>query len=96
MELLYKLLFAYLLLINAVGLGIMCADKQFAKKNHRRVPEARLMTIAAIGGSVGSILGMYWFRHKTRHPKFYIGLPLILLAQLSLALIAVWYFCLRP
>lgn len=54
------------------------------------------MTIAAIGGSVGSILGMYLFRHKTQHPKFYIGLPLILLAQLSLILAAVWYFCLRP
>lgn len=91
----YKLLFAYLLIINAVGLLIMCADKQFAKRNHRRVPEARLLTIAAIGGSVGSILGMYWFRHKTRHPKFYIGLPLILLAQLAIALAAVWYFCLR-
>lgn len=95
MELLYKLLFAYLLIINAAGLVIMCADKQFAKKNRRRVPEARLMTIAAVGGSVGCILGMYLFRHKTRHPKFYIGLPLILLAQLAIALAAVWYFCLR-
>lgn len=95
MELPYQLLFGYLLLINAVGLVIMCLDKHFAKSNHRRIPEARLLTVAAVGGSVGSIIGMYLFRHKTRHPKFYIGLPLILLAQLVLALAAVWYFCLR-
>ena len=74
----------YLLTINAVGIVIMLADKRKAQKNQWRIPEATLITVALLGGSVGSLAGMRLFRHKTRKPKFYIGIPLILAAQLIL------------
>ena len=72
----------YLLLINAVAFGVMLYDKYLAKNNLWRIPEKTLLGIAAIGGSVGCILGMYSARHKTRKPKFTIGLPVILAIQL--------------
>lgn len=81
-----KILLVYLLIVNAVGFVIMLADKLKAKRGAWRIPEATLMTIAAIGGSVGSLLGMYTFRHKTRHPKFTIGIPLILALQILLGI----------
>ncbi len=80
-----RLLCCYLLLINALGLALMYLDKRFAKKHRRRIPEAALMWIAALGGSPGSLAGMYLFRHKTRHPKFYIGMPILLAIQILLA-----------
>ena len=79
-----KLLVCYLLLINALGLLFMYADKRRAKKRRRRIPEATLMAVAALGGRLGSWAGMYAFRHKTRHPKFYLGVPALLLAQAAL------------
>lgn len=72
----------YLLLINAAGLLLMLLDKRKAIKKQWRIPEATLMTVAALGGSVGSLAGMYLFRHKTRHPKFTLGIPAILAAQI--------------
>lgn len=75
----------YLLLINAAGLAFMCLDKHLARARRRRIRESTLLAVAALGGSLGSWLGMYLFRHKTRHPKFYLGVPAILLAQLALA-----------
>lgn len=80
-----KLVLICLLLINAAGLLVMLADKKKAQKNLWRVPEATLLTIAALGGSIGILAGMYLFHHKTRKPKFYIGVPLILAAQIALA-----------
>jgi len=79
---LFTIIQTYLILINALALLLMLADKQKAKRGVWRIPEATLMGVAALGGSIGAIAGMYLFRHKTRHPKFYIGLPLILLIQL--------------
>jgi len=84
-----QLILVYLLIINAVGFLLMLADKQMAKKNLRRIPEATLMTAAALGGSIGSLAGMYTVRHKTKHLKFVIGIPAILFAQIALA---VWLF----
>ncbi len=65
----------------------MGIDKRRARKKAFRIPEATLFAIAVIGGSVGSILGMFIFRHKTRHWYFKFGLPAILIAQLILFLI---------
>ena len=76
-----KLLLYYLLLINAAGFLLMLVDKWKARKNRWRVRESTLLLIAALGGSVGSLAGMYLFRHKTRHLKFTLGIPLILAAQ---------------
>ena len=76
-----KLILYYLLLINAAAFLLMLADKLKAKKNRWRIRESTLITVAALGGSVGSLLGMYAFRHKTQHLKFTLGIPLILAAQ---------------
>ena len=76
----------YLLLINAIAFLLMLADKFKAKKNLWRIPESTLLTAAALGGSIGAIAGMYTFRHKTRHLKFTIGIPAILIAQIALIL----------
>ena len=76
-----KLLSFYLLIINALGFLLMLVDKWKARKNRWRVRESTLLLIAALGGSVGSLLGMYLFRHKTQHLKFTLGIPLILAAQ---------------
>ena len=61
----------------------MLIDKRKAQKGAWRIPEATLLTIAAIGGSMGALLGMYHFHHKTKHPKFTVGIPLILVAQVA-------------
>ncbi len=79
-----KYLLPYLLIINATGCLLMLADKQRAKKKRWRIPEATLMGIALLGGSAGSLAGMYLFRHKTRHRKFTVGIPLILAVQVVL------------
>ncbi len=74
-------LFLYLLLINAVGFVIMLIDKRKAQKNLWRISESTLLTVAILGGSIGSYAGMKVFRHKTRKPKFSIGIPVIILLQ---------------
>ena len=75
----------YLFLINAIGFLLMLIDKRKAKKKKWRIPEATLMGVAALGGSIGSLFGMYAFRHKTLHKKFTVGIPVILIAQLAIA-----------
>ena len=77
----------YLIIINAVAFLLMLADKGKARRGAWRIPEATLMWIAVLGGSVGSLIGMYLFRHKTRHLKFSLGIPLILFAQIVLLMI---------
>ena len=76
-----KLLYSYLLIINAAGFLLMLVDKWKAKKNRWRIRESTLLIVAALGGSVGSLAGMYLFRHKTLHLTFTVGIPLILAAQ---------------
>lgn len=77
-----SVLLIYIALINFLGLQAMYIDKQRAKKRAFRVPEATLFAIAIIGGSIGCVIGMYLFRHKTRHWYFVYGMPLILILQL--------------
>lgn len=87
------ILVVYLFTVNVIGFIIMLVDKIKAKRDLWRIPEATLMTVAAIGGSIGSLFGMYTFRHKTKHPKFTIGIPVILVLQITLAIfIAVKFF----
>ena len=74
----------YLFLINAVAFVLMHADKRRARKNRWRIPERTLIGTAVLGGSVGALLGMRCFRHKTRHLKFTLGIPAILIAQIAL------------
>ena len=84
-----KYFLLYLLLINAVAFLLMLVDKLKAKKNRWRIPERTLFGSALLGGSIGAILGMYTFRHKTKHLSFTLGMPAILIAQIALA---VWIF----
>lgn len=84
-----KLLILYLLLINAAGFLLMLVDKFKAKKNLWRIPERTLMTVALLGGSIGCLMGMYTVRHKTKHLKFTVGIPVILALQLILASIII-------
>ena len=79
------LLCLYLLIINALGLLIMLADKEKAKKHRWRIPESTLLTVAVLGGSIGCYAGMRVFHHKTRKPKFYIGVPVIFAVQVLIA-----------
>lgn len=72
---------AYLIIINAAAFLLMLTDKQKAKRGKWRIPEKTLLGTALLGGSIGAILGMNLFRHKTKHPKFSVGLPLILAGQ---------------
>ena len=79
-----KYFFLYLLLINAAAFVLMLVDKIKAKKNRWRIPERTLIGSAILGGSIGALMGMYTFRHKTRHLKFTLGVPAILIAQIAL------------
>ena len=76
------LLSGYYILINPIGFFTMGIDKRKAIKRAFRIPESTLFIIAIIGGSLGSLLGMYAFRHKTRHWYFVYGMPAILLLQI--------------
>ena len=76
---------AWLLVINVVSFAMFGIDKWKAKHRKYRIPEAWLMLSAVLGGSVGAVCGMDFFRHKTLHKKFKLGLPLILAVQVLLA-----------
>ena len=76
----------YLIIINASAFLLMLMDKQKAKRGAWRIPESTLMWVSILGGSIGSLLGMYLCRHKTRHIKFTSGIPLSLAVQIALLL----------
>ena len=76
----------YLLAVNILAFVLFGIDKQKARRNAWRLPEKTLILSAVIGGSAGAILGMRFFHHKTRKPKFAVGVPVILLVQIA----AVW------
>ena len=73
----------YLLVINLLLFALMGIDKQKARMGAWRIPERTLFLTAALGGSIGGILGMQVFRHKTKHLSFKLGFPAILIAQLA-------------
>ena len=77
-----KILTTYLIIINALGLLFMIADKRRAIKNRYRIPEAVLILVAVSGGSLGSLVGMRLAHHKTRKPMFALGIPIIVLIQI--------------
>lgn len=80
------LLAVYFLCINLFAFLQMGWDKRQSRRpDARRVPERRLFVTALIGGSLGAVWGMFRFRHKTKHPTFLLGLPLILIAHVVLA-----------
>lgn len=74
----------YLVIINFLGFIIMGIDKLKAKRGSRRIPENTLFMFTILGGGVGTILGMYIFRHKTKKKKFTVGMPIILILEVLL------------
>ena len=80
-----RYLLIWLAAANLLGFVLMGADKRRARKGLWRIPERTLFLSAILGGSVGTIAGMWTFRHKTKHWYFVFGMPLILLAQLAAA-----------
>ena len=74
---------AYLFIINLLGFSLMGIDKSRAKKRLWRIPESTLFIVAIIGGSIGSIIGMKKFHHKTKHWYFVYGMPAILIIQIA-------------
>ena len=74
-------LIGYFILVNIIGFALMGIDKRRARKNAFRIPEATLFAFSIIGGSIGMLIGMYTFRHKTKHMTFKIGIPLIIFLQ---------------
>ena len=74
----------YLIVINIIGFYVMWSDKRKAQKGKCRIPENTLFLITALGGGIGTIAGMYTFRHKTKKLKFTIGLPAILILEIIL------------
>lgn len=80
-----NVLIVYLALMNIFSFAAMGWDKRRAVRHRARTPERRLLLYAIIGGSPGAILGMLIFRHKTKHLKFTLGLPVILVLQIAIA-----------
>lgn len=76
-----KMIFFYLAVMNICTFFLYGADKRRAVLHRWRIPERVLIGAALIGGSFGALLGMRFFRHKTRHPKFFIGVPLAIIIQ---------------
>jgi len=87
---LWLMLGAYLLIVNLAAFLLMGVDKARAKKDRWRVPEKTLFLPVVLGGSIGGILGMRVFRHKTQHWYFRIGFPLILVLQIALVFGLIW------
>ena len=83
---LLMIVLGYLLIVNVLGFVLMFVDKKRAQNNQWRIKEATLFLTAAIGGSIGSMLGMKVFRHKTKHLSFLIGMPAIFIVQVALVI----------
>lgn len=78
----------YLVAINIIGFFAMFIDKKKAERGSWRIPEKTLFTFTLLGGGIGTISGMYLFRHKTKKLKFTVGFPVILISEI--ALIVYW------
>ncbi len=81
MNKIYYLVILYLVLINLAGFAIMGIDKKRAKADKRRIKEKTLFLIAIMGGSIGSVVGMRYFHHKTKHKSFVLGMPFLIILQ---------------
>jgi len=84
LDVLWYLVAAYILVINIVAVFLTVSDKKKAQKNRWRVPEATLLLVSALGGSVAMYITMKKIRHKTKHAKFMIGIPVIMICQVLL------------
>lgn len=93
-DILLYLLWVYLGIVNVAGFILPAVDKRRAKKDRWRIRESTLFLISALGGSVAMYISMRLFHRKTKHKRFMIGIPVIIVLQLG-AVFAVWYFFIR-
>ncbi len=82
----------YLAIINIITFILFGIDKLKAIKNRYRIPEFTLILFSFLFGALGGIFGMYVFRHKTLKPKFFITVPLLLLLQIGVIILGLWFF----
>ncbi len=82
-----KYFIIYLIIINLLAFLAMYIDKRRAQYGKWRIKEHTLFVLAFLGGSIGAIVGMYAFRHKTQKARFFIGFPVILIAEVLLAIL---------
>lgn len=81
---LYAVFFiGYALIVNSLAYVMYALDKRYAKKRQRRIPEATLLLIALLGGSIGAFLAMHILRHKTKHIRFTVTIPLVMILQIA-------------
>lgn len=78
----------YWFAINLLALCLMYIDKQKARRKSYRISERTLWLVAFLGGALGATVGMKWFRHKTKHPQFKMGLPILAILEAGL----IWFF----
>lgn len=81
-----KIIVAYLIIMNIAGVFVMFIDKRKAIKHRYRIPEKTLFLVSLLGGSIGTLAGMYLFRHKTKHWYFVVGMPLICILHIILVI----------
>ena len=91
-NLLIRLFVYYFAIINLISFITMYIDKKRAETHKWRIPEARMFLLAAVFGSIGVLAGMRVFRHKTKHMKFVIGIPFILIVQIIVGYLVVRNF----
>lgn len=80
----------YLVIMNLAAFMAMGVDKSRAKRGAWRIPEKTLFSLSLLGGSIGSLAGMYAFRHKTRHMKFVVGMPAVLVLHIIVAIVLLY------
>lgn len=80
----------YLVIMNLAAFMAMGVDKSRAKRGAWRIPEKTLFSLSLLGGSIGSLAGMYAFRHKTRHMKFVVGMPAVLVLHITVSIVLLY------
>ena len=85
-----KIIIYYIVLINIGNFVLFAIDKHLAIKNRERIPESTLILLSALGGAFGGLCSMYIFRHKTKHSKFFVLLPLFLILHIIVAILMIF------
>ena len=80
------IIYTFIAILNVITFLIYAIDKWQAKKNRWRIPESILLLLAVLGGSIGALMGMKIWHHKTMHKKFKYGIPLIMILQIGMLL----------
>ena len=80
------IIYTFIAILNVITFLIYAIDKWKAKKNRWRIPESILLLLAVLGGSIGALMGMKIWHHKTMHKKFKYGIPLIMILQIGILL----------